>query len=427
MAPQHDDQNPVQSQQTDATAISNSDNDNNEAAAAETLQQPLPSSSLPPSSPPPNDGGSDDQDDGQVSTTNKKDIVIGSFRMNHNVFLNLVLAVLYGISNSLWNGTAYAAYLKKLGGDSNEPLGNIEAASGAASLVTALPIGYLADKIGRSKVIRVGGILLLLTCILQICVMEWVGTDETDDDFDHLAEADDDTDETGDGDGTWFVAGSFSKPFFGAWRTLSSTLIPSNGMFGGSTSEHTTEALWMMGALMVLWGLADGVVGGPCQALFADSVPEGERTSAYNSLFVCYCASSACGPLVSIILFQTLGDQWDLVHLRTVIYVGLGLEIFNSFLMMLFDDDKALDEECDDDGQEEESVHVEDERNGIESCEETLTAPNSSDTTSSGDGDQQRTDETSNQNDVSRSRSTTTAADADDNDTELLRKRQRWM
>lgn len=217
-------------------------------------------------------------------------------RVNHNVFLNLVLAVLYGISGSLWNGTAYAAYLKRLGGDRNGPLGDIEAVSGLASLLTALPVGYLADKVGRSRVIRAGGVLLLVTTVLQIGVLEWVGTDD-----------------------------------------------------GGNVGDvrrdgHTAAALWMCGVIMALWGVGDGVVNGPAMALFADSTPEGQRSKYFTYMFVAYTAASACGPLVSILLFQTLGDDWDLYHLRIVIYVGLVVEMGNSVLMMLFDDRKALDE-----------------------------------------------------------------------------------
>jgi MFS family permease len=217
-------------------------------------------------------------------------------RVNYNVALNLVLAVVYGISGSLWNGTAYAAYLKKLGQNRNAPLGDIEAVQGMASLLAALPMGFVADKIGRSKVIRAGGVLLLLTTIAQVFVLEWVGTDE-------------------DGE---------------------------NGEDG--RSYNTTAALWIMGVIMAFWGIGDGVVNGPCMALFADSTPEGERSIYFNYLFVCYMAASACGPLVSIVLFQTLGDDWDLYHLRIVIYVGLGVELMNSCLLMLFDDNKALDE-----------------------------------------------------------------------------------
>jgi len=226
-------------------------------------------------------------------------------RVNHNVFLNLALSALYGISQSLWSGTAYVAYLKKVGHNSNGPVGDIEAVSGLASLVCALPIGYLADKIGRSIVIRAGGILLLCTSILQIGILEWVGTD-----FDH-----------GDGNGD-------------------------SVLFEGSHAEDQKQnlALWLMGGIMVFWGLGDGVVNGPCQALFADSTPEGDRSTYFTYQFVCYITASAVGPLVSIVLFQTLGDEWDMYHLRIVIYVGLGMEVFNAGLMMLFDDSKALDE-----------------------------------------------------------------------------------
>lgn len=128
-----------------------------------------------------------------------------TLRVNHNVFFNLILALLYGVSNSLWNGTAYAAYLKQLGHNHNGPLGAIEAVSGLASLVTALPVGYLADKLGRSKVISVGGILLFCTSVLQIFVLEW------------------------------------------------------------STDHNPETALWIMGVIMALWGIGDGIIQGPAR------------------------------------------------------------------------------------------------------------------------------------------------------------------
>ncbi len=230
----------------------------------------------------------------------------GTIRVNHNVFLNLTLSVLYGISNSLWSGTAYVAYLKKLGHGSNGPVGDIEAVSGLASLLCALPIGYLADKMGRSIVIRAGGILLLCTAVLQIGILEWVGTDfEDEDDTSH-------------------------------------------------SNKHNT-ALWLMGGIMIFWGLGDGVVNGPCQALYADSTPEGERSTYFTYQFACYLSASAVGPLVSIVMFQTLGDEWDMYHLRLVIYAGLGMEVFNAYLMMLFDDKKALEETDDEDLSEDDA------------------------------------------------------------------------
>ena len=44
-------------------------------------------------------------------------------------------------------------------------VGYVEAASGLAALITALPLGYIADKIGRSPVIKVGGMGFFVAAI----------------------------------------------------------------------------------------------------------------------------------------------------------------------------------------------------------------------------------------------------------------------
>ena len=212
--------------------------------------------------------------------------------LNHNVWLNLITTALYGVGTSLSNGTAYAAYLKRIGNGMNSPLGDIEAVGGLASLIAALPMGYLADRHGKSKVISSGGILLLLVSALQIWVMEWIKQD---------------------------------------------------GQTGGISNAST--ALWLFGAIMAGFGVCDGVVNGPSQALYADSTPEGQRSVFYTYLFSCYAISSCVGPLVSIVMFQTIGDDWDIFHLKLVIYVGLGFGILNGFTMLLYDDSKALDEQ----------------------------------------------------------------------------------
>ena len=77
-----------------------------ESLSRDSLQEPLLGESSPA-----------ENDESSTPSVDNKDIVLPCCcspeptRINYNVFLNLVLAVLYGISNSLWNGTAYAAYL----------------------------------------------------------------------------------------------------------------------------------------------------------------------------------------------------------------------------------------------------------------------------------------------------------------------------
>jgi MFS family permease len=213
-----------------------------------------------------------------------------SYRLNHNVALNLLLCVLYGISDSLWGGTVFAGYLKRLGRGRNTPVGNVEAANGLAGLLSALPVGCLADRVGRARIVRAGGVLLLATAAAHASLLTWIGGDDD------------------------------------------------------AAARRRRGALVGLTVVMVLWGVAGGIVNGPAQALYADSTPAGERSKYYTYLFAAYVLSSCVGPLISILLFQTVGDDWNLYDLRAVLYVGLALEGVNAFVMMFFDDRKALDE-----------------------------------------------------------------------------------
>jgi MFS family permease len=224
------------------------------------------------------------------------------YPVNHNVLLTLLVDVVYGISESLWGGTVFAAYIKKIGGGQNGPVGNIEAINGLAVLLSALPVGYLADRYGRSKVIFAGGVLIVITASLHIWLTHWIGVDVDTNDATQPHQAQ-----------------SVSSP-------------------------QTALALTLLAAVMGLWGVGGGIVSGPCQALYADSTPAGDRSKYYHYMFVCYLLASCMGPILSIILFQTTGDDWDLQSLQIIIYVGLGLELVNAILMMFFDDAKALDE-----------------------------------------------------------------------------------
>lgn len=241
-----------------------------------------------------------------------------SYSINQNVLLTFILDASYGVSESLWAGTVFAAYLKRLGRNQNGPVGDIEAINGLAVLCSALPVGYLADRYGRSIVIRAGGILFLLTTVLHVGVMEWIAAAA------RLSD-DDDNDDNDD----------------------NNTMLP----------------MILLGIVMGLWGIGGGVVSGPCQALYADSTPAGERSKYYQYLFVVYLLASCVGPLISIVLFQYMNDDnggddelWSMSTLRTIIYVGLGLEFLNAGIMMFFDDSKALDEGDNEEEEEEEET-----------------------------------------------------------------------
>ena len=54
--------------------------------------------------------------------------------------------------------------------------------------------------------------------------------------------------------------------------------------------------------------------------------------------------SSCVGPLISIVLFVYWGDDWELLDLKNVMVVGMGLELVAAGVMFFFDDDWALKE-----------------------------------------------------------------------------------
>ena len=77
--------------------------------------------------------------------------------------LNLVLAAITGVANSVWTGAILVAFLAELTDNSNTKVGLITALQGLTQLVTALPSGWAADRYSRSMVVAVGGGMLLLS------------------------------------------------------------------------------------------------------------------------------------------------------------------------------------------------------------------------------------------------------------------------
>lgn len=250
-------------------------------------------------------------------------------RLNHNVFLNFALMIVYGVSEGLWGGAVYAAYIKNLYGGKNAPLGKIEAVYSIAELVFAVPIGYLADSWGKAKIIRAGSVLFLVTAVFHMVT-------------------------------TYYIANHN----------------------GGTGTAGTTVVLMI---IMSLWGIGSGIVDGPCEALFADSTKSGaQRDKYYTYLEILYLLATVLGPLLSLVLFAGYksDEDWSMKPLVTIVYVGLALEAVNAIIMMLFDDDKALEDNdsesesesesssSEEDGDEEEEEAKEDEEEGNENDNE---------------------------------------------------------
>ena len=219
-------------------------------------------------------------------------------RVSRNVYLMLSLCVLYGFADSIWTGTVIVAWVQILSGgagahDANRKVGYVEAMQGMAMLITAIPIGYLADKVSRQSAIRLGSVGFL-------------------------------------------VAGGL---------TTYAVLSP-------DSDTAQVQYYFILGS-MALWGMGQGVFNGPAMALFADSIPQGQRSLWYTRLMICYIIPSLAGPLAAICLLTIYGDNWTLNELRPVFLCGVICEIPPSLLSFFMRDADALDDGGDDVGKEE--------------------------------------------------------------------------
>jgi hypothetical protein len=54
---------------------------------------------------------------------------------------------------------------------------------------------------------------------------------------------------------------------------------------------------------MGLWGIIWGILNGPVSAIFADSIPKGERSKYYVYCNMVWLIASSMGPLITIFTF----------------------------------------------------------------------------------------------------------------------------
>jgi MFS family permease len=218
---------------------------------------------------------------------------------NHNVRLSLVMCACFGVADSIWGSVVLSGFLYALGGAmgqasrDNTLVGTAEAVEGLTQLLTAVPIGMVADKFGKAKVVRAGGVLMFATIGITVWALMIVKEDAEE------------------------------------------------------STEAAKQSYYILVAALGLWGIVNGISYGPSQALFSDSIPKGRRSELLTYLYSCYLLSSTIGPIVGIVLLLTVSknqDDWSLKEIFPVFLVGVCLEIPAAGLMFFFDDKHAVPE-----------------------------------------------------------------------------------
>ena len=227
---------------------------------------------------------------------------------NRNVLLSLALCIFSGVADSIWGSVVLSGFLlalaKAMGEmkEQNTLVGTAEAIEGLALLITALPVGILADCWGKAKVVQSGGLLMLLTIALTLAALVIVRQEAEE------------------------------------------------------SRQAANQSYYILVAALFLWGVLGGISYGPSQALYADSIPKGKRSEMLTWLYSCYLLSSAAGPVVSIVLLLTVSgkaEDWSIEEIFPVFFIGVLLEIPAAITMFFFSDKYAIVEQEDSDNDDE--------------------------------------------------------------------------
>ena len=95
-------------------------------------------------------------------------------------------------------------------------------------------------------------------------------------------------------------------------------------------------------SIFIAYGIVNvgnGFINPSREALIADSVVTNQREKIYGQYFFLHMASNGFGPLVAVIMFFFIGDNWDLSTLKQVIFVGI-LFLLIGLVFLYFMDDK---------------------------------------------------------------------------------------
>eukprot|EP00644_Phytophthora_capsici_P005798 jgi/Phyca11/98133/e_gw1.2.665.1 len=92
-----------------------------------------------------------------------------------------------------------------------------------------------------------------------------------------------------------------------------------------------------------LWGVFAAFQSSAMEALFADSIPIGQRSVPFTLKYAMRNFSVTLGPLCTILLLWKYGDSWTLAGLRPVLVFGTFVAAVSMYLLFQFNDDLAFE------------------------------------------------------------------------------------
>jgi MFS family permease len=98
----------------------------------------------------------------------------------------------------------------------------------------------------------------------------------------------------------------------------------------------------LLGMSLAIWGLFWGVCNTSVMALFADSIPDGDRSYYFMQRMLLQYFGNTFGPATALLMFTRLGDEWTLGECSVVIGAGQVLSIPALILLCFMNDDYCI-------------------------------------------------------------------------------------
>ena len=300
------------------------------------------------------------------SSTASRMAVVSAAPMNRNVKLVLIYVTCLSMYSSLTSGTPMTAYALLLRPDDYTAIGVMSGIQGTISLVMALPAGAISDCFGRQGMLRIAGVVALVSAAYMGAILLTLGTElenYLDQHQEHVVTASMPSKLTvgSDGggagveasrtgfDGSLYSGSSSSSSIGGAgtdagdasglaaagaafatgrWRWGGAADLRGNWADEASSGDQpgsgedaeatriANELFYSLLGSSALWGIFMGLHSAPLEALFADSTVSGQRSKLFVWRSSLRTLGNVLGPLLSIIIFSQVDHpSWPLITL----------------------------------------------------------------------------------------------------------------
>jgi MFS family permease len=184
-------------------------------------------------------------------------------RSKRNIRLTLAFTALAFAGRSIWSQSVLATYVYLLSNHNPAAVGFLTAVMGMFQLLASFPTGYLADRQG----LRRETLLQVASCIGVLAMAV----------------------------------------------TITALYLP---------THKNNVAYLLLACSLAIWGVFWGVANTVLEAIFADSTPSGTRSKYYTKRSILINMGNTFGPLLALLFFLTLGDEWTTRDCAKVMTLG---------------------------------------------------------------------------------------------------------